>query len=592
MKKSICLLLALVLTLGCFAGCKKTAPAATGTQPTVPTTQPAPTESPVEPGMELEENGIVYESLAQKAVIKTGLAYLARRSRIQYADTRLTGTGTPVLYRWQAGIRQYPESYTSQNVGYSNCAAFTHDVYYSALDIEIGGDSTKELTSVSGKQRVFAYYPSGEETKEEQESVKEKFLSTLKPADLIIVRYNGAKEGNGHAMLYVGKDVLKGVEGTKEGHDIIHSSGSTYKYAEGVEKYEQNGTVQTMGTYRFFEENAGMYFFGKLKSIVILRPLEVFKRDIPENTLNRLRNMDNIMVEKLSSHANGHTANPGDTIRYSFYITNNNDKDVSLTITDTLPKLATFLSAEKTYSCTVEGENLKWQVKVPAKKTITVSYDVQVKADAQMGQTIASDKSTVGGIIVPCHNIFVGRTLTQQEQADLNTAVTALADSRLLRGTELVNALYSKALNVEDILPDDFTGIMDSLFRTFDELYQINDESPYAETIAPGLFGGRNTVQRSMSVDNASQYMRAEAIRTRLPYFDQLMVGDVVLGEVGPNEEDREMYLVLSDGMLNLLTGETLDKEEAQLLALDPILRCKRFAVIRPAMLLANQTAE
>ena len=579
MKKVFVLLLALVLAAGCFAGCGK-APAET---------QPTETTPTVEPGLELEENGIVYESLAQKAVIKTALAYLARRTRIQYADTNMLTTGAPTMYRWSAGARKYPEAYTSQNVGYSNCAAFTYDVYYSALDMKIGGYTTRNLTEVSGKQRIFAYYPKGDETQEKMAEIQEKFLSRLKPADLIIVRYNGAKDGNGHAMLYVGKDVLKGVEGAKEGHDIIHSTGSTYKYGDRVEKYEKNGTVQTMGTSRFFEENSSLYIFSKLKSIVILRPLEVYKKDIPENTLNRMRNMENVMVEKLSSHSNGHTANPGETVTYSFHITNGNDKDVTLDITDKLPTLATFVSSAQDYPCTAEGESLKWKVTVPAQKTVTVSYEVKVKEDAQMGQTIASNEATVGGIAVPCHNVFVGKTLTKQEQADLNTAVTALADSRLLRGSELVNALYSKALKVETVLPEDFAGIMEDLFQSFGELYQLNGKSPYAEAVAPGLFGGRNVVQRNMSVDTASQYMRTDAIRTRLPYYEQLTVGDVLLGELGEGEENRRMYMVLPGGMLNLLTGEMVEQKDAQSVALDPVMSYKRFAVIRPSMLIGNK---
>ena len=35
---------------------------------------------------------------------------------------------------------------------------------------------------------------------------------------------------------------------------------------------------------------------------------------------------------------------------------------------------------------------------------------------AQAGQEIAGNKATVGGVLTPCHSIFVGRTLTQQEQ--------------------------------------------------------------------------------------------------------------------------------------------------------------------------------
>lgn len=335
MKRFFSLMLALLLILSSFSGCKKE-PAET---------QPSTGETvPVEPGLELEENGVVYESLAQKAVVKTALAYLARGARIQYDDTNMLIKGAPTMYRWQHGVRKSPEEYTSQNTGYSNCAAFTYDVYLAALDMKIGGFTTKVLTDVGGKQRIFSYYPKGEETTEEQKEIKEKFMSKLKPGDLIIVRYNGSKTGNGHAMLYVGKAALKGVEGVKENHDIIHSSGSSYKYADRKETYEATGTVRTLGADWLFNPESSMYVFGKLKSIVILRPLAVFNKDVPENTLNRMKNLNNVVVEKLVS---GTTAGPGDVVTYSFSITNNNDKEITLAIEDVISPYATFVASEK-----------------------------------------------------------------------------------------------------------------------------------------------------------------------------------------------------------------------------------------------------
>ena len=578
MKRLIALLLALILALSCFAGCKKEPEPQPSTEATVP----------VEPGLELEENGIVYESLAQKAVIKTALAYLARRTRIQYDDTRLTGTGTPVMYRWQHGVRQYPESYTSQYIGYTNCAAFTYDVYWSALDMKIGGYTTKNLTDVGGKQRIFSYYPKGTETTEEQAAVMEKFLSKLKPADLIIVRYNGAKDGNGHAMLYVGKDVLQGVEGAKEGHDIIHSTGGSYQYGDRTEKYESKGTVQTMGTSRFFEESSSLYVFSKLKSIVILRPLEVYNKEIPENTLNRMRNMNNVVAEKLSSHALGHTASPGDTVAYTFSVTNNNEQAVTVTVEDTVPKFTTLKEADKTDICSVSGDKLTWQLTVPAKTTANLCYSVTINADAAAGQEIAGNKATVGGISVPCHSVFVGRTLTLQEQNDLAAGVEALADRRLLRDKDLVNALYSKALKVETIWTEEFDGVWANLWQNFEDLSYVNPHSPYVNAIAPGLLGGRNVLSRNLAADNMTQYMRLEGIRTRLPYADQLMVGDILMGELGPGETERVMYLYTGQQMVNLLSGKEIEYKSVEE-CLNPVMSYKRFVVLRPSLLLDNQ---
>ncbi len=579
MKRFLALVLALVLVLGSFSGCGKE-PAETQ-----PVTEPAV----IEPGLELEENGVVYESLAQKAVVKTALAYLARGSRIQYDDTQLTGAGTPVLCRWQHGVRTHPESYTSQATGYTNCAAFTYDVYLSSLNMKIDGYTTEDLTSVTDKQQIFSYCPNGTETNEQMEQVRANFMSKLKSGDLIVVCYHDGQEQNGHAMLYVGKDVLKNVEGAQENADIIHSTGGGYRYTDRAETYEESGAVQTMSAASLFDPEGSMYVFGKLKSIVILRPLEVFNKEIPENTLNRMRNMDNVVAEKLSSHPTGHTANPGDRINYLFSVTNKNDKEVTVVIEDTVPALATLESADKTEDCSFEGDRLYWKLTIPANTTSSLNYSVKVKDDAQVGQSLPGDKATVGGISVPCPDVFVARTLTQQEQMDLNAAVSVLADSRLLRGAELVNAVYSKTLKVEAILPEDFAGIMDSVYPDLGGVYCINTKSPYTDAIAPGLFGGRLVVQRNMAADNVSQYMRLEAIRTHLPYADQLMTGDILMGEFDAEEKTNPvMYLVTGDKMLDLNSGSELEYKEVQE-CLDPMLSYKRFVILRPTMLLDNQ---
>ncbi len=586
MKKLFSLILALILVMSVFAGCKK---------------EPVATKT----GLELEENGIVYESLAQKAVVKTALAYLARGNRIQYDDSRMTGNGTPALYRWQNGVRQSPEAYTSQNTGYTNCAAFTYDVYLSALNMKIDGYTTGKLTGVEGKQRIYSYYPKGTETDEEKQAVEAEFRSKLKMGDLIIIRYNGAKDGNGHAMLYVGSKVLEGVEGYRgtaaEGsdsadstqddrfnYDIIHSTGSSYKYDEATEKYEQKGTVQMMSAGSLFDPSTGRYVFEKLKSVVILRPLEVYKKEIPENTLNRMKYMDNVVAEKLCSHSTGWTAGPGDSITYQFSVTNKNDKEITVTIEDTVPALTTLESYDKTQVCSAEGDRLYWELTVPANTTSSISYQVKVKEDAKPDQSIIADKGTVGGVSVPCATVFVARSLSQQEQDDLRAAVTDLAGSQQLRGAALVNALYAKVLKVDGILPDDYVGIKESLFQAFGEFSCISDDSPYENAIAPGMFGGRNVLQRSMSMNNLNQYNRMENIRTRLPYKNQLMVGDILIGERGSEENDQVMYLFLGEQMLNLLSGEEIEYLPAQD-CLNQVMAYKRFAILRPSMLLDQQ---
>ena len=593
MKRLFSALLAVLLLISCFAGCKKT------------DTDDVP-ELTVNPnGLALEENGIVYESLAQKAVVKTALAYLARGARIQYDDTRLNVKQAPaadgVLYRWQSGVRKSPEEYTTQHTGYSNCAAFTYEVYLAALNLNVGANYTEGLASINDARRAYRYNPTGKETDAEKAAVQEAFLSTLKMGDIIVVRRHNS---SGHAMLYVGSKVLENVEGYKgtaaEGvddngvpndtgyvYDIIHSTGSSYNYEKATEKYEKHGTIQITAANSLFDSKSYSYVFGKLTSLTIIRPLNTFKKDVPENSKNRMLHMDNIVAEKLSSHTAGMTVNPGDNITYTFSITNKNTTDVTLAVKDILPENTTYVASE---NCTVDGVDLSWTVKVPAEQTVTVSYVAKVNGDVQPGQCVESMGGSVGGVSVNCPKVYVGTTLTEAQQTALRNAVAANTDSEL-RGMALANALYNEVLDTKDILPDDYATVLSGIFHAAGNYFYLEwDENAYKDAVAPGLFGGRYVPQRTMSVDLAKQIQRQENNRTRLPYADQLIAGDILIAAQDAKAEEQKLYLYTGEKMLDLNSGNTLTYVDSQE-CLTPVLAYNRFAILRPSLIL-DKTAQ
>lgn len=593
MKRLLPTLLALLSLMGCVSGCKGEDKPADNTVPI--TVNPN--------GLALEENGIVYESLAQKAVVKTALAYLARGTRIQYADTRLNVSTAPqtagVLYRWQAGVRLSPEEYTSQYLGYTNCAAFTHDVYLAALDMSIGARTTSMLTQLSGKQRIYKYLPTGEETAEQMAAVEAEFRSYLKMGDIIVIRYNGEKTGNGHAMLYVGEKVLQGVDGYKgaaaentdengvladEGfvYDIIHSTGSNYNYTDQVEKYEKYGSVQITSVDGLFDEKNNRYVFGKLISIAIIRPLEVFTKEVPEDTQNRMLYMENVIAEKLSSHTAGMTVNPGDTMTFTFSVTNKNGKDITLAIKDKVPENTAYVSGAET----VDGTSLSWTVAVPAGTTKEVSYTVRVNEDVLPGKYIAGTEGSVGGVPVNCPKVYVGRTLTQDQQKALLAAVQNSSDPTV-RGMALANALYNQVLGESALLPDDINATLNKLFAPSGEFYYLSGESTYENMVAPGLFGGRYVPQRDLTSADADQLIRQENNRTRLPYCDQLIVGDILLAVESAETGTQKLYLYIGEKMLDLLSGDTLTYADSAA-CLEKLLAYNRFAILRPSLNLSK----
>lgn len=592
MKRLLLIFSVLALILSCFSGCEK------------PPADTPPTDSAgvltVNPnGLSLEENGIVYESLAQKAIVKTALAYLARGTRVQYADVRLNVNSiTPVTYRWQTGVRTSPEEYTSQYIGYVNCGAFVRDVFLAALDLRLASSSAGDLVATTGPARIYRYNPKGNETPEQMAQIEQEFRSNLKMGDIIAIRYNGNKSGTGHVMLYVGAENLKGVDGYRgtaiEGsdptkadandtipYDIIHSTGNLYNFEKQKEKLEPYGTVQMMSVDALFDSTNHRYVFGKLEAIAIIRPLETFDKEVPEKTKNRMLYMENIITEKLSSHTAGMTVNPGDTMTFTYSITNKRTTDATLEVKDTLSENLTYVSSE---NCTVDGNTLSWTVTVPVGQTLEVTYTAKVKDTVAAGQTIESTGGTVGGIPVVAPKVFVGRTLSADEQAALLAAIDRYKDTQL-RGTALANALYGELPGLENLLPDDADTILSGIFRTSGNLSPLNWEPGYIDMVAPGLFGGRYVPQRDPTAKIEAYLPRFENIRTRLPYPDQLMVGDILIAVENESKGLQRLYLFTGETMLDLNSGETLDYVNSAE-ALEKVMAYNRFAIIRPSLIL------
>ncbi len=573
MKRIAALVLIVTVLLTCLCACSPAEQPKTDTPPAA--------ETPA---------GVVYESPEQEAVVKTALAFLARSSRIQYDDSRFSQNSTPVEYRWQHSKRS-PEDYTTQYLGYTNCAAFTHDVFLEALDYDILSYTTASLTEKSEPERVYKFWPRGDETEEEMAAMEAEFRSKLKMGDIIVIRYNGSKKGNGHAMLYVGSEVLEGNDGyrgtaaessneqdnaTNElTYDIIHSTGSSYSYSNYTEKYENYGSVQITSTDMLFNSESGRYVFGKLDSIAIVRPLNIYEGGVPQKTQNRVKNMENIVAEKLSSHPFGTTVNPGDEITYSFVINNKNDKEVTLDISDTIPGGTTYVGGAASY----KDGNVSWNMSFPAKTTITLTYTVKVNADALAGDIIHSDAGMVGGVDVDCPPVYVARTLTAEEQA-LLIAEAEKADTINKSGTALANAIYKNALGTDASLPNSFEALMDELYTMYGlSQYILNEEGAAFNLIVPGMFGGRFVSPR---VDGAKIDLY-ENIRTRLPYLHNVVVGDILVATDSDDTTDpmnQRLYLVLGETSLELNDGGTVSTETI----LNKIISYNRFAILRPSV--------
>ena len=461
----------------------------------------------------------------QEALIATAEAYWLRGERLQYADTRFTTSGSSYgsEFRWQSTVNT-PEDCTLTDWAYTNCAAFTYEVYYQTFGYKLPDNmyTTSNLAkyAASNNMEVFVYNreKGSTQTEEEKQQVIEGFFSTLQPGDIICIR----REANtGHALLYIGNG------------EILHSGGSTYKYtgSYGVENYEASVRRVRVDNYFFNPDmSSGGDVFTVATKLQIIRPLNVMTNAINENTQNRLQNLQNIVAEKLSSHVRAQTAEKGEEVTFTYALHNIGDKAVTLKVKETLPSQLEHISGG-----TKAGNQLTWNVTVPAHGRASVSYTAKVKTDVSYGTKIQSTESYVGGVRVKCEPITVGKKLTaQQQDALIDACQDVLANGSSLSGLALVNELYKQATGIENIFgTNDFLTVTEGAegcfkyYMTYSNknIYQLNTAGDYAALLAPSLYGGYRLWASEFAND-----------RTRLARVQDLQVGDVLLGRTSSSQ--------------------------------------------------------
>ena len=484
----------------------------------------------------------------QEAVVETAKAYLLRGDRAQYSDTRfvINGRNYDAEFRWQTIGRQ-PEEYTSDNWGFVNCAAFTYDLYRTALDYSLPLETNTCRKQIDYGNRVYYYTRMSYDTHtpEEKAEIEKEFTETLQPGDIIVI-YRHSKTG--HSMLYVGNGL------------IIHSTGSTYLYDTGTERYEPTVRYHRVHDY-FFTEGTTGYVFDPVSELAIIRPLDRFSGEIPGNTQKRVTELQGIRAEKLCSHQASHTVNPGEEITYGYHLYNANDHAVTLEIVDLIPQYVALGE---------DGTEFRKTIELPAGGRASISYTVTVDPDAPEGAWISGSGGTINGVCHDCNSVQIRKTLTGEQQAAL---VSAANTGSSLSGFARLNEIYQQAIGRSAYETDDLEAFLAKIFRpsVLGEyngfpLYDISDLS----LVAPTLYGGYRLYTYRLSPTD----------RTRLPKPKDLMIGDVLVVQ----GESMEIYLFTGDDTLLRLTNGTEPDSVSAALRLEGLLGADCFfTVLRPS---------
>ncbi len=518
----------------------------------------------------------------QKAVIATAESYVLRGEKLQYSDTRFGGISN-TEYRWNTGNRN-PEFTNRDEWGYINCAGFTYEAYNTALGVNLAYGSTNlwsttRLSDYASNAGIQAYRYTRTTTTVEDEAtrkqIKNEVLATIEPGDLMVVIRSGTNSG--HVVLYIGNGTF------------IHSTGSVYKVDDG-EYYEPTIRYNRVEDY-FFTEGSGGYIFNdstkstdsQITKFVIVRPLKsaTYNVTVPQETVNRMNNMQGIMAQKLSSHNSTTTANRGEEVTFSFELYNTNDTAKTVEVRDTVPANTTYVSGADN----VNGENLSWSVNIPANTRVTVSYTVRVNADAAYGDYIqTTDTSTVGGVRTICPKVYINRTLTSEEQNKVVEAFNTLkANGTTKTGLALVNEIY-KTAGIADVVFDstDYATVMEGAEGTFkvvaqesgNDYYQLTDKgTKYRDMMVETLYGGRRYY--GFSGD-------ARTDRTRLAREHHIMVGDVIIRRISSGTYYAYLHIG-GDYFINITSGISTESTTAKK-RLELLLSAGRYyAVYRPS---------
>ena len=481
----------------------------------------------------------------QRAVVETAKAYLMRGGRLQYDDSRFGAYsyGEGAEYRWQYGVSS-PEDCTKDEWKYSNCAAFCHDVYRFGLGCDIKHWCTDLLVDDDSGMRVYHCELTGKETEQEQSEIITDFENRLLPGDIIVIkRY---KNNSGHAMLYIGDGL------------IIHSGGSSYNLKEAKETYEPTVRFLSLEKLTTVNDSTVSIFGGLIKRVAIIRPLETWKGIIPQNTVNRVKNLSGISVEKTSSHASFKSVNAGEEITYTLSAYNSNTESVTVEFTDSVPENTSYVSG----CFSVNGNGLSKKATIPPCEKVSLSYTVCVNENTAENTLIEGKNGKIGGVSVNCPGIYVKRTLTQKEQEKLLSAISAHKGSPLC-GFCLASSIYEDISGGDDIFDKDMSCIEADIF----DFIRLNSDdsaiyysikasgfSKLSKMIVPGLYGGRRYYTGS----------KFDYKRTRLARRHNLIPGDIVFARTLNTDiiylYDGNSFLDLTDGMKEYNVNESFEK--------------------------------
>ena len=533
MKRSISLLLTLVLFAGLLSGLTVGASAAD-----IP-----------------EER---YQALAAVA-----MAYYDKGHGMQY-DGKTIVSDIPRKDGGKIRTTEYeaPEFATPHDTVYAVCSTFMSLIYWEAYGYDLLGACGRVVTAALAKiltDNPMCIYRYDIATGEDVNEAIDKMLAMAKPGDIFNTYSN--KSNAGHAMMYVG-DVLgdgntylahcfgSHMDTEKQEDKKEYAAGATdidTRYTARTYKDSKGGSIRLSNAYTMMHNS-----YGKpegQKYISLLRPLNVMtEKDFPIPAKTRFRmEHPRFSVNRMLDRTRFHSYEKGETATLTLELENSSKTAYSVPVTEKIPAGVKLKATPQ--GATVSGDKITWNVELPAesKKTLTVEYEVT----AERGAQIVFDGSSTGDL--PAREIAVtvsGKKLNADDLKKLEAVAKGEYNDAIVkakvRGKNLGDYVYNEILGIKITLPTiEEIGSKLTKERTFSDGKQARvlkekntltaEEKVIDATVVPMFHGGKNMWNKygrermndlvDMHVEAGDVILRTDNIRKPLTVSPMVYLG-------------------------------------------------------------------
>ena len=360
------------------------------------------------------------------------------------------------------------------------------------------------------------------------------------PGDILV----HSNLNTGHALLFVGPIFKEFGDNTDY---ILHCKGSSFDSTTGQDKREAPGQCINLmvADESIWGGDVSWSFTKKGASdngFAILRPyLDPAFPELPtQEGMCRLqfprmkitRDLDRYKFEGVQN---------GEEVPVYVTITNNGSKEMTeVPVEEYIPAGTTYVEGSASKGAKIEGSTIKWAVKIPAGKSITLTY--KVKVSGKLGDVIDFKGGYVGGIQSRSTSLTIGgKPLTDDQMQAIYDAGMKM-DGKPFKDLQFFNQFYADTLGVDIGLPKTAAELINKLTTVKGSVIYRAGTDKLDKMVMPLHYAGQYYDGSGLDFARVREFKRE--------YYQP---GDIFVTMKGDsttklaNTKDLELYMYLGD---------------------------------------------